>query len=168
MDKQHLLYEIALIGVDDKKYRFAIGKAMRLYGEDSSEVKTLWSQQKTLDAINQQKIETIIGEYGYPGKSLVGSKLQNVALFVIQHASLEMQEHYLPVIFEAAKNDELHKLPVLMLMDRIHLNKYGKQIFRSQSIWNEVKGKYEQAPIDETIDADSIRIALGLKPAIVN
>jgi hypothetical protein len=159
-----LIDEIIKVSQDDQKFRSTIQQAIRTHGQSSKEVIELWRYQHELDYVNQKKIRAIINEYGYPGKTLVGEKYKNVAFLVIQHADLEMQEEFFPLLFEEAKKDELDRLPILMLVDRIHLKKYGKQIHRSQSILNQQTGKYEPAPIDNTINPNEIRVALGFKP----
>lgn len=89
--------------------------------------------QHRLDLENIHEIDSLYHRYQqYIGKTLVGEKFEHVMWLVIQHADLEHQEKYLPVIYQAVKENELKETPLKMLIDRIHSKKYGSQIFGSQ------------------------------------
>jgi hypothetical protein len=89
-------------------------------------------QQRSVDNENIKEVESIIETFGYPGKSLVGSKFDFVIWIVIQHADLYYQEKYLPTIVTAVEKGELNKTTLKMLLDRINYKKTGEQIFGSQ------------------------------------
>ena len=89
-------------------------------------------QQRPLDLQNAKDIEAIIKKYGYPGRKLAGGKYENVAWVVIQHAELNYQEKYLPLIHKAVLEKQLEDQPLKMLIDRIYWKKNGFQIFGSQ------------------------------------
>lgn len=89
--------------------------------------------QDQIDSINMVKIDSLYAKYGrYIGKSMVTESREYVMWAVIQHASLEKQEYYLPIVQQAVETDELKKTPLKMLIDRIYTKKYGYQIFGSQ------------------------------------
>ena len=46
----------------------------------------LWKKQSEIDAANLIKVKEIIQQWGYPGKSLVGSPTNEVAYRVLQHS----------------------------------------------------------------------------------
>ncbi|MFZ6011362.1 MAG: DUF6624 domain-containing protein [Bacteroidota bacterium] len=116
-DKE-LIHQLADLLRDDQKFRK--GKENDL------------QQRAEVDRMNIKKVETIIAKYGYPGKTLAGEKFDFVVWMVIQHAELEYQEKYLPVIAKAVKEKELDKTPLRMLIDRVYTKKTGLQIFGSQ------------------------------------
>ncbi|HEY9045356.1 MAG TPA: DUF6624 domain-containing protein [Ohtaekwangia sp.] len=89
-------------------------------------------KQKPLDEQNIKEIETIIHQYNYPGRTQVGKEYESIAWLVIQHAALEYQEKYLPVIYDAVVKKELDSAPLKMLIDRIYVGKKIGQIFGSQ------------------------------------
>lgn len=90
--------------------------------------------QNELDSLNQAKIDSLYKSYGtYVGKSLVGESTEYAMWTVIQHASLEKQEFYLPIVQKAVENFELKGTPFKMLIDRVYHRKFGYQIFGSQS-----------------------------------
>ncbi len=89
-------------------------------------------QQRPLDIQNTKDVEAIIAKYGYPGRRLVGERFESVAWAVLQHAELEYQEKYLPLIHKAVLEKQLEEQPLKMLIDRIYWKKTGFQIFGSQ------------------------------------
>ncbi len=88
--------------------------------------------QRTFDQDNIKEAESIIKTYGYPGTSMVGKKFDFVIWIIIQHADLQYQEKYLPIIAATVEKGELNKTPLKMLLDRIYHRKTGFQIFGSQ------------------------------------
>lgn len=92
-----------------------------------------WSQQTPLDQKNRLLIDSLFQQYqSYIGKSLVGEKLASTMWSVVQHATIEDMERYLPIIHAGVKAGDLHQTPLKMLLDRIHAIKYGYQFFGSQ------------------------------------
>lgn len=109
---------IAAIGESDQKHRI---------GDKNMEL------QSQIDKENLLLIDSLYECYQrYLGRSLVGEKFDHVMWLVIQHAELDHQEKYLPIVYEAVKNKELKEGPLKMLIDRIHTKKFGYQIFGSQ------------------------------------
>jgi hypothetical protein len=129
---QDLIEQLQQLSNNDSKMR-----SQPTQVHNSKAYKSYWKEQNRLDSINQVAIRAIIQKHGYPGKSLVGQANENIVAFVIQHAPLNMQEEYLPVILKAQKEDEIDLGLVYLLVDRIHLKKYGKQIFGTQQIWDD-------------------------------
>lgn len=90
--------------------------------------------QQMIDAENIKVIDSLyVMHKKYIGRSMVGEKFESTMWAVIQHSDLAQQEKYLPVVQEAVKQNELHETPFKMLIDRIYTEKYGYQIFGSQS-----------------------------------
>lgn len=110
---------MADISEKDQKYRFT---------------KDNWQKQQVLDSLNMVSIDSLYNQYlTYIGLKMVGKKFNTAMWAVIQHADLERQEFYLPIIHQAVKDGELASTPLKMLIDRIYRGKYGNQIFGSQS-----------------------------------
>ncbi|MEL6142817.1 MAG: hypothetical protein AAFU67_14500, partial [Bacteroidota bacterium] len=92
-----------------------------------------WTKQQPLDKQNFASIDSLYQIHQqYIGRSLVGEKFQHVMWTVIQHSDLDGMERYLPVIAEAVKKEDLPVAPFKMLIDRIHHQRHGYQIFGSQ------------------------------------
>lgn len=90
-------------------------------------------KQMPLDRENERIIDSLYLAHGdYVGRSLVGEKMMHVMWLVVQHSRAETMERYLPIIAAAVKKDELNETPLRMLIDRVYVNRTGKQVFGSQ------------------------------------
>lgn len=143
----------------NRKQAIAIAKK---YGSGSAEDKKLMDEQAAADVINLQKIEKIIAQYGYPGKSLVGSQ-SSVAFFVVQHADLAAQEKYLPLFEAAAKKGELDRHLLPLMIDRIRTAKGQPQLYGTQ-LRERKNGSVQIYPIEDEANVDVRRKAAGLPP----
>jgi hypothetical protein len=86
--------------------------------------------QSRIDSLNLVFIENVFKQYGYPGKTLVGSPANESAWTVIQHSDKISQ--YIPIIKTAAERNELPYYLYAMMLDR-HLMYQGKaQIYGTQ------------------------------------
>jgi hypothetical protein len=104
-----------------------------------------WGIINKQDSINLVKVEKIIAEYGYPGKTLVGETTNEAAWFVIQHSS--KIEKYFPLIEKAGENNEINFTKVAMMQDRLLTSQGKEQIYGTQGfskfIINKKTGKEE-------------------------
>ena len=92
--------------------------------------KSVWAIMQKIDSINIEKVERIIGEYGYPGKTLVGEPENTTVFYVIQHSNKISKYYYL--IEKAGKDNELPLKYSAMMLDR-KLNEEGKeQVYGTQ------------------------------------
>ncbi|HEV7347847.1 DUF6624 domain-containing protein [Telluribacter sp.] len=156
--------ELKQIREADQKPRLKMDTVGREYGFDSPEAKPVWEEMKRVDSVNLPKIERILQEHGYPGKTLVGEDQSITAWLVIQHAALAVQEKYFPLIQEAAQQGELDKSHLALLVDRIRVFKGQKQLFGSQ-VRNGPDGKpagFE--PIEDEPNVNKRRAEMGLPP----
>ncbi len=159
-----LMQEMAEIRVSDQAQRQEMRGVEEKYGWDSPQMDSLWKIQLYSDSVNTQRIEEIIAEYGYPGKSLVGPGQAATAFLVIQHADLEVQEKYLPIITAAADADEVSWRSVALLVDRVNMRNGKPQIYGSQVGRDELSGQHYFFEIQNPEKIDSIRNTVGLGP----
>ena len=156
-----LMRELETINESDQKYRTIMDSVQKTFGQDSKEMKGLWTKQSKTDSLNLIRIKEIIKEHGYPGKSLVGNQ-SSTAWLVIQHADLQTQEEYLPILQGAAEKGELSKSSYALLVDRVRMRKGEKQLYGSQI---QVKnGTFEIYPIEDEPNVNSRRAEMGLEP----
>ena len=83
------------------------------------------------DSLNFIKIEQIIKQYGYPGKSLVGIPSNKAAFYVIQHTPAKIAKYY-PIVEEAAKKGELPFTLAAMMLDRKLAEEGKEQVYGTQ------------------------------------
>lgn len=116
-----------------------------------------WEMQE-IDHRNMKRLEEIIQEHGWPGKSLVGEKAAVAAFLILQHAEPEMREKYFPLLKEAAAKGEARPQDAAMMEDRILLHQGKKQIYGTQ-----ISNK-EPYPIEDEENVDARRASVGLGP----
>ena len=158
---QSLKKELGEIMEKDQRHRKNAREYREKYGQDADEYKELWVKQNELDSLNELRVIEIIDEYGYPGKSLVGDQ-SSVAFFVIQHANLETQEKYLPILTAAAEKGELRYSSLALLIDRVNVSNDRKQIYGTQIGMED--GKYIIRPIEDEKNVNKRREKVGLGP----
>ncbi|OJW15333.1 energy transducer TonB [Mucilaginibacter sp. 44-25] len=158
-----LLRDIAAIGKADQQYRVAAIAEAKKHGTGSAEDKALMAKQSAADVANLAKIERIITDYGYPGKTLVGLNLSDVAFNVIQHNDLEAQKKYLPVIIEAADKGELSPSLIPLMVDRVRIAQNQPQVYGTQ-VHESKKGIFQLFPIGDEAFVNDRRKKAGLPP----
>jgi len=173
IDIDNLKIELDSIMVLDQKYRSQLNAVFNQFGKDSKEFKDLVEKQNDIDSLNLIYVENLIQKHGgYPGNSLVGHSRGDVVFFVLQHSSSKVQDKYLQLIIDAAKNDELKGGLAAMYHDRVLINSdlpqiYGTQVGRDSyidTISNELVNRNFLYPISDTISIDSLRMWNGLGP----
>lgn len=116
-----------------------------------------------IDSCNLVQVERIIATYGWPGISMVGRKGNQTVFLVIQHASLPVQEKYLPLLQKSVEAGESMAADLALLEDRILMRQGKKQRYGSQIIMND-KGGQEFYPIEDEINVNQRRFRVGLDP----
>jgi hypothetical protein len=114
------------------------------YSKDAF-INNIWGIINKQDSINLVKVEKIIGEYGYPGKTLVGEPTNEAAWYVIQHS--DKIPKYFPLIEKSGLNNEIDFTKVAMMQDRLLASQGKEQIYGTQGagrrIINKKTGKEE-------------------------
>ncbi|MEM7367370.1 MAG: DUF6624 domain-containing protein [Bacteroidota bacterium] len=155
--------ELDSMMVLDQKYRKMMDSVSTEFGWQSPEMSALWAKQNAVDSSNTIRIEEIIAEHGYPGKSLVGDRSGEVAFFVIQHAELDIQEKYLDMMSEAADAGEVKWSLIAMLVDRVRMRQGKTQLYGSQ-VTRDSTGKSMFHPIEDEANVNVRRSKVGLGP----
>lgn len=91
----------------------------------------LGREMRRVDSINLRRIEQIIGQYGYPGKTLVGEPTHVAAFYIIQHSPKIKQ--YIPLIEAAARKGELPFYEYAKMQDRMLMYEGKEQIYGTQA-----------------------------------
>ncbi len=81
---------------------------------------------------------------------------------VIQHADIQVQDKYLPMMREAVAAGKAQGSSLAMLEDRVAMRHCNKQIYGSQVI-NDPAGKY-LCPVTDPDNLDKRRASVGLEP----
>ncbi|MEZ4801106.1 MAG: DUF6624 domain-containing protein, partial [Flavobacteriales bacterium] len=152
------------IYVKDQTLRQLISDAEKKFGEDSPEMNYYWGLMAQEDSLNELEVIAIIDEFGWPGKSLVGGKANTAVWLVIQHASLELQEKYLPLMRASVEKGESQGNHLALLEDRIQMYQGKPQVYGSQITKNMETNEWKLHELIEPEYVDQRRAAVGLGP----
>jgi hypothetical protein len=144
---------------DDQKFRKSIEDEPWIKGNEKK-----WVEQHLLDSINEEKLAVIIGRMGYPGKNIVGMQHRDIAFMVIQHAELHYQEKYMSIVERAAKEDQMERSNLPMMIDRINMRRGIPQIYGTQGVWNPKRKVMELYKVQSLKDVNKLRAEYNMEP----
>src|SRR5499426_1887035 len=161
--------ELVRMGEDDQKRRQEMMDLMdRMAGSDSEKMAKRWKQaverQNDLDGKNRQRLDEIVKSNGWPKRSVFGEDASGVAFLIVQHAELDYQKKYLPLIKEAVAQKEARQSDLAMLEDRILTREGKKQTYGTQIRLNQTTQRMELYPIEDEENVDARRARVGLEP----
>lgn len=112
---------------------------------------------------NAERLEAIIAQYGWPGKSLVGEEGAWAAWLIAQHAIADppFMRHCLSLLKLAASNNDVTPWQVAMLEDRICMYEGRPQIYGTQFQPNRT-GEWAPYMIENPDGVNERRLAVGL------
>ena len=116
----------------DQAYRTQWILSRQLHHEETQDDIALRLRADSIDSLNQVEIRQILKEHGFPKKTEVGTSACEAAWIIIQHAPLDVQKEYLPMLERAATEGNIQAALVAALHDRIDVRegrpqKYGTQ-----------------------------------------
>ena len=152
------------IYIKDQTLRQLLGCAREKFGENSQQMKYLWSLISRQDSLNETITVNILEEHGWVGKSKVGGKANMALWLVIQHAPIKTQEKYVPLLKRSVKEGESSGRHLALLVDRILMRKGKPQIYGSQVTKNSKTGGYELYKIKNPEKVNKRRKEIGLAP----
>ena len=147
---------------EDQGLRKEIKSVQDKYGRESGEMKAHWETINEKDARNLIKIQKILDEKGWLGQDVIGGRGNMTLFLVIQHAPIEIQEKYLPMMREAVKKNNAQPSSLALLEDRIALRTGKRQIYGSQIGRNPETGEFYVSPIENPEKVDERRAKVGL------
>jgi len=121
--------------------------------------KERWRQ---VDAEVLAEVEALVGEHGWLGKHKVGQQGAQTAFLVIQHAPLEVQERYLPMLAQAVAEGESEPWHLAFLTDRVRMRRGEPQVYGTQMRLDEGTGVLTFFPIEDEANVDARRESVGL------
>jgi len=119
-----------LLQETDLEKREALAQKLGLTKEDYTG--DLWKKQRLLDTSNLKVVKNILDNYGYPGKSIVGEPTNLIAIDVIEHNPIHIDQ-YLDLFKEAAAKGELPMTRVAALEDKYLMQQHKEQIYGTQA-----------------------------------
>lgn len=171
-DEQLIEIESILKAVleNDQKYRNEIHSLMQATShlisdiEAHQSIEQLWQQQKTLDKQNQAVISELLSKYGWPERKWFKStQAKQIIFLVIQHAPVEYQQRYFPILVEASERGDIPKGAVAIIHDKILISRGEKQRYGTQIKMND-SGEAEFYPIEDEPSLALRRKVVSLPP----
>jgi hypothetical protein len=130
----------------------------------SKEIDSLRSLMLQKDNQNLVKVNYILSKYGWLGPQAVGINGSQALFLVIQHADLNTQKMYLPMIIKAEKEGEILSSNLAILEDRINVREGKEQLYGSQGFADKASGKIYIYPIADPDHLDQRRKSMGMIP----
>lgn len=127
-----LAKKLATIRATDQDNRQKVKAIADRYSGESPEYLTALSQLNTQDSINQAEVFAILDRYGWMGRGDIGNTGCSALFLVVQHAPIEAQEKYLPLMRAAVKEGKARKQNLAYLEDRVLVKRNKKQLYGSQ------------------------------------
>ncbi len=152
------------IHTEDQTYRKQLDEIEAKFGRDSKEIKAHWELINEKDSINLIKVKKILDERGWLGPKIVGYQGNGTLFLVIQHADIETQLKYLPMMREAVKVGDANAGNLALLEDRVSLRQGKRQIYGSQIGRDPETGAYYVQPLIDPENVDERRAEVGLGP----
>lgn len=124
----------------------------------------LYSGLAKSDTVRSRRMKRIVNRYGWPTKKLVGKRASHFAWLLVQHADndVKFQEYCLKLIKETGQDDEVTKMQIAFLTDRVLVNKGKSQIYGTQ-FYADKDGKIIPRPIIDLLHLDDRRKIMGLR-----
>ncbi len=152
---------------DDQQGRQQLEAVRVRHGFKSPEVLALWKDIAAKDAENLAKVRAFLDTHGWLGPDRVGTKGNRALFLVIQHADLDTQKRYLPLLREAVKNKCAFAHQLALLEDRVALAEGRRQRYGSQMITDMRDGRVLVAPLEDPSRLEELRRSMGLPPMSV-
>lgn len=112
-----------------------------------------------------ERLKTLIEKYGFPTIEMVGEEACAAALRLILHAisQPEFMRAQETVLIDLAKQNQVPKRYVAVLMDRIRFYEGRKQIYGTNADWDE-NGVLRVTPIEDEARVNERRRSMDLEP----
>ena len=150
--------------MQDQTIRLLSPDAENRFGRESNEYK--WFRSELMprnDSIVLNRITNVLEKNGWMGISEVGELANQTLWLVIQHAPLNIQKKYLPLLEKSVKKGESKARYLAFLQDRILMREDKKQIYGTQSLWDKEKQKNVIWPINDYKTVNQRRKEVGLE-----
>ena len=158
-----VINKLEQIAIEDQTLRLLLPDVEDKFGKGSPETKFIWRLIHRQDSICLVKVIEILDEYGWIGKSKVGEKANQAIWLVIQHAELETQQRYLPLLIKSVEQEESEGWHLAFLEDRILMRQDKQQKYGSQAFWDKEAKALKIYPIADVERVNYRRRKIGLE-----
>lgn len=143
----------------------------------------LWAEQASIDSSNLRRVDALLKQYGYPGKTLVGTPANEIAFQLIQRS--HQTDVFLPALKKAAEAGELPFQHYALMLDKSLMRAGKPQVYGSQVsckpirasnelrcfVWpiadyRTVNERRKQAGFSMTVAENAIRLRAAYDPSL--
>lgn len=119
---------------------------------------------RTIDSLNQIKLDSLIHIYGWLGYNEVGKSGENASFLIAQHAdnNLDFQKKCLVLMHEELQKDNIYPPNFALLYDRVKVNSNEAQLFGSQVELDEASNKFKPKKTVSAELVNAYRLYFGL------
>ncbi len=160
--EKDLVVMLDSIYLEDQKYRRQIDEVEEQYGRDSEEMEKHWELINAKDSINLILVSNLLDERGWLGAEIVGDQGNRALFLVIQHADIDTQLKYMPMMKEAVKKGDASASSLAMLEDRVAIRQGKRQIYGSQMTRDTESGEFYVSPLVDPENVNARRAEVGL------
>lgn len=158
-----LTLQLLDLNTKDQTLRFILPDVTKRFGAGSAEEKYFWSLIHQQDSLNEKEVVEVIEQYGWLGIDRVGKEANQSLWLVIQHAPLEVQEKYLPLLRTSVKEGHSQGWHLAYLEDRILMRNNKMQIYGTQSLYDPETQVFKIYPIEDVEQVNKRREKLGME-----
>jgi hypothetical protein len=117
------------------------------------------------DAESTERLRHVVGEFGWPGLSMVGEEAAQAAWLLVQHSPDDaFMRECLELLRRAVERADAPPWQLAYLEDRVRLQDGREQLYGTQ-LWSPTGGRpVEPWPIEDVEGLDRRRSAVGLGP----
>ena len=145
----------------DQQPRVLMDSLQKRYSFSSPEMQQLMTSIKAQDSINAFTVAEIIDKYGWIEKEKTSVRANEALFLVIQHADLQTQLKYLPLLHKASQEGKAKASQYALLLDRTNLKQGKFQVYGSQ-LSSDESGEIKFSPIIDEPKVNERRKAVGL------
>jgi hypothetical protein len=118
------------------------------------------------DSMNMNEAKLIINKYGFPGYSLVGEDGSDSFWAIVQHCDQDLifQQKALVLMTKEVKRHNATGENLALLQDRVLVSQGHKQLYGTQVRLDIQSHHAKPLPIQDSLNVDSRRKAVGLQP----
>lgn len=167
MDEADPRREMLQRGVADQWWRRIYFTEARSYAQQHPDLRefieyAFYYRLCVSDRSNTEYLRDYIEANGWPDDNLMGREFGQYTWLILQHADLETQEHILPILQEAADQDQARPRNLATLIDRVRLRNNEQQIYGTQ--WECRNGEFAPHDLIDPETVDARRAEVGLAP----
>jgi hypothetical protein len=148
----------------DQSIRSEMRKLREKYNTGSPEYKELARRIQVTDSINLILVTSLIDQFGWLSKAVVGKTGNSAVWLVIQHADLATQEKYYPIMEKAVQENKASRKDLAYLEDRILMRQGKKQLYGTQYKLDSETNEMKLWEVEDPDRLNERRASVGLPP----